>query len=661
MNRSIIVLACLVLFGLATQTNAQNQQLTDLNGDSLPKGALARMGSLRFRHWGGVKSLVFTADGKTIISGGLDNTICTWDAATGKQPRCMTVKYAGDKVLAMALSPDGRTLASGHDGRIIFWDWATGKEVRRFEGVKREAFHTVAFSPDGKTLASGGYIRLGGDNLVGSFSLWDLESGKRLHDKQSEHRIDQVAFASAGKKLLVQGLYNIALWDPATFKQTDEVVKENRDYLEACALSKDGKTLAFVRDKKLTVLELASEKALFSQKVSILVYLAAFSPDGKLLFTRQRSNTDEDKDTIVARDAATGKILRKFGRTGDMGSALAISPDSSLLATGCRGGVNDLICLWKVATYEAAEAVPTHRDEVQSLTFSPDGKLLATGHYREDHEALRLWDASTGKQLQRLSCDQRKTQSVAFLPDGKGLITCGYGRNEKREDRRSFQVWDVSNGKERLKFEDSVHKGPSYIFAPLLAPDGSTLVMWNESDPRKMHVLDAATGKEQHTLSTSSRPWKFSWNGVKKPYAWTEGEVIHVCAVGTEKDLQTFKAGRSSSSDEILLSPDGKTLCYRDEQGHLAWDVKTGKAIKAFSILPKKTQCWAFSSDGEFLAIGSGKEIIVYSSTAKEVERFTGHMQNISCVKFSPDGKRLASGSDDCTAMIWDVSKLKRP
>lgn len=648
----------LLLFGLPFEASAGEKPPKNLNED-LPKGALVRMGSHRFRHWGGVKSLVFTPDGKTIVSGGLNSDICIWDATSGKQRNRMTIdkKYPGDKVLSLAPSPDGRTLASGHDGRIVLWDMMTGKEMRRFKGVEGEGFCSVAFSPDGKTLASGGGILLEDDSQVGKFSLWDLKNGKRLRDKRSPHRIDQVVFASAGKMLLVQGPLNVAFWETATFQLRDELLKEGkRNYIRSCALSPDGNRLAVVRDETLAVIDATTRKALFSQKVSILVYLVVFSPNDKLLLTRQPY-----KDTIIVRNANNEQILRKFGRTGDCESALGFSPDGMILATGCRGGVNDLISLWKVPAFEPAEAVPTHRDSVQSIAFSPDGKLLATGHYREDYEALRLWDASTGKQLGRFSCDQQQIRSLAFLPDGKGLITCGYRRNRKPEERRSFQVWDVTNGKERHRFEDKRHEGGPGIFSPVLDPDGGTLVMWDESDRQKVRVLDATSGKEQRILSLSGGSWKICWNGPLKPYAWTEDDVIHVCSVGAKKDLQTFKTGRSTASQEIMLSPDGKTLCYRDERGHLAWDVKTGKPIKAFTLLPKKTHCWAFSPDARFLAIGAKKEVIVYSSQGKEVARYLGHLADVSCLSFSRDGKRLASGSDDCTAVIWDVARLGRP
>src|SRR5262249_61081903 len=60
------------------------QARTDLHGDPLPAGALARLGTVRFRHNLGVSSMVFTGDGKGLLTAGGDNLPQLWDVTTGK-------------------------------------------------------------------------------------------------------------------------------------------------------------------------------------------------------------------------------------------------------------------------------------------------------------------------------------------------------------------------------------------------------------------------------------------------------------------------------------------------------------------------------------------------------------------------------------------------
>src|SRR6266851_4899924 len=83
---------------------------TDLYGDPLPEGAIARMGTLRFRHPTGVRSICISNDANTLVSSGWDG-IRMWDAGTAKQRR-----HFGDESVranSISLSPDGKLLASG--------------------------------------------------------------------------------------------------------------------------------------------------------------------------------------------------------------------------------------------------------------------------------------------------------------------------------------------------------------------------------------------------------------------------------------------------------------------------------------------------------------------------------------------------------------------
>lgn len=77
-------------------------------------------------HDGNVYGLGFTPDGRTLVSGGADGTVCVWDLVTG---RCQqTYRWHTSWVTCLAVAPDGMTAAAGSaDGTLVIWDLDDGR------------------------------------------------------------------------------------------------------------------------------------------------------------------------------------------------------------------------------------------------------------------------------------------------------------------------------------------------------------------------------------------------------------------------------------------------------------------------------------------------------------------------------------------------------
>src|SRR5207244_6794696 len=128
-------------------------QLKDPNrdhyGDPLPEGALARIGTVRFRHGDQIRAVAFAADGRALVSAGMDSRIVLWEVPTGKRLR----EFEGHEriVSSVALTPDGKhVLSLGGDLTIRLWDVATARELRRWPTMGGGA---LAVARDGTIVA----------------------------------------------------------------------------------------------------------------------------------------------------------------------------------------------------------------------------------------------------------------------------------------------------------------------------------------------------------------------------------------------------------------------------------------------------------------------------------------------------------------------------
>src|SRR5205823_14162056 len=115
----------------------------------------------------------FSPHGQRIAAASRDNATQPWYHAplprvTYRGPESW-VTPSGGWVGALAFSPDGRRVASGHNSTSKIWDPATGEEYLTLFGRGSAFVTSIAFTPDGAFLASGGPGY--------SISIWDAGTG----------------------------------------------------------------------------------------------------------------------------------------------------------------------------------------------------------------------------------------------------------------------------------------------------------------------------------------------------------------------------------------------------------------------------------------------------------------------------------------------------
>jgi WD40 repeat protein len=191
-----------------------------------------------------LNALAFSDDGKRLFAAGgqagLMGEVQEWDVSSGKLIRT----YAGhrDALYSLAISPDGRTLATGsYDQKIKLWNVDSGSEIRTLSGHNGAIFD-LAFRPDGRILASASADR--------TVKLWDVATGERRDTlSQSLKEVASLVFSRDGQRLFAAGADNrIRLWEISEKAQeTTNPILESRFAHEGAilklALSSDGHTL----------------------------------------------------------------------------------------------------------------------------------------------------------------------------------------------------------------------------------------------------------------------------------------------------------------------------------------------------------------------------------------------------------------------------------
>jgi WD40 repeat protein len=497
-----------------------------------------------------------------------------WDVRAGK--RLARLDGFPGAILAVAVSPDGRILATGGDfegtGRVVLWDATTHqmlgslrRQGRVIAGLPAApeflcvgAVTALAFSADSQQLAVGFGVSYDNAAEETAVALYDVRTRQeRAVLRGHQAAITALAYVPGGRTLLSSSADGtVRLWDVMAAREL-AVFKGHMGFVSGVECAPDGKSFVTAgADGALKVWDIRPEE----ERSRLPGHPAGttcltFAPDSRTLATGGHH------PAVKLWKVATGQELATLaGERGEV-TALAYAQNGQILIVAADSRVS----FWEVAhrTQRQLSSVPT--GHVKYLASSDDGRLLATAG--EGAKAVILWDINTGQHIATLGGHVNNINAMAFAPDGSTLaVSCGdpiYQFNKQKEVR----LWDLATRSVKQVLTDYAGVTTSLAFAP----DGQTLAtgeadLMNSLRPGVTTLWDVSTAKKRMTL------------GGHKGMVWA-----------------------------VAFAPDGQTLATAGHDGAvMLWDPLTGRQRLALQGHTGPVYTLAFAPSGRTLASGCG-------------------------------------------------------
>jgi WD40 repeat protein/tRNA A-37 threonylcarbamoyl transferase component Bud32 len=607
-------------------------------------------------------------------------------------------EWPEEAIDALAVSPDGRLLATSTKTVITLWELNTGEKLATLKGHALTVTR-LAFSPDSRVLASVGEREWGRREAEAEVKVWDVAAKTPCWARPAgAENVGALSFSGDGRALAAGASSDrgTRVWEAATGRELAHLPKLGPN----AALSPDGKLIVGearllppppqpprpplppegkpiqapgrpqpgaaalclevwdVAEKRLVRRLTLPERA---QRTSGLAFTAGGEGVAALvngwdlrLWDLQTGKSQSLRSRVPPLMTAVG-----FKNRGWDERLLARSPDGKSLAA-LVSLVN--VAVWDVEGRQEQVVIqprPGQPGEVKAVSFTNEGKALAVVRREQTGTllTLRVWSLAPAE-----SVFLPDARGVAFLPDG-ALVTA-VGDKLKRIDPDTGRAEVLAEGL----------PGQPAVFAA--SPDGKALVFSSMTDEktgaRGLTFWDVAARRARFTCA--GEPWslRFSPDGARV-IVWDNGQTVRPLngapVVVREKGLRLFDArtgeetGRlSAPRDEGVLAafaPDGREVAVGDGTTLRLLDVRTGEELRALDR-PLLPICYIPNGELLFAARFDKKKeknatLLLWDLRNDREHLRLGPLQKAPWFALAPDGKALAvAGGGEVE--VWDLT-----
>lgn len=577
-----------------------------------------------------------TPDDRTLfhIVDGKSRFVRTYDGNTGK-PRDGNV----DETWAVAVSPDGRTIASGaKDGTLHLWDVAGWKVDDRQPTVLKWTGHTaavysIAFSPDNKLIVSA--------SQDGTIRLWDVVTGEMARILQGEtSKIATDVVFSADGKLVAAGDEDgsVRLWDVSSGEERTPL-RWHTQHTNSVAVSPDNRFVvsAGLHDRKVYITDLRT-----LQRVSTLgpategksEMKVAIGADGRTL---AYGGWD---DTIRLWDLVDNKETTLSGNVPDL-DGLAVDPAGRFVAASRAG----LVRIWDRTAPDRPLVIGPgpFGSAARQITFTPEGRYIVVAGSNGTVSILRTpappptYKPGPPPSLPNIA-------ELAKLPvpaDGLDQENLPPGMAASLVDPRFRLPKRGLNGR---MVQDREGKWLAVPNADMVA------------------IFDAQSGELLRTLIGVGRMYVTAISPDGNYFASASSDKdysIIIWDVRTWEKTSTLK-GHTAAIKSIAFSPDSKRLISSADDANNVWDLQTKNVIHTLAAKSDFLYHIGISPDGKKIVCSdkASKTAKVFDDSGKLLTTLTGHASDVKYAAYSVDGKLLATGSNS-DLQLWDADNLK--